>query len=90
LSACGGFKNALTLATTMTTNYQLPTTNYSKQTQSNPICGERSQTISSLRSLTIERVITSLLPSRPELVEGLPFCFLLFAFFHQLSAAVNA
>jgi hypothetical protein len=38
-------KIAVTLATTMTTNYQLPTTNYSKQTQSNPTCGEQAQRV---------------------------------------------
>jgi len=33
---------AITLAITMATNYEPPTTNYSKQTQSNPIYGGQS------------------------------------------------
>jgi hypothetical protein len=56
-------KNALTLATTMTTNYQLPTTNHSKQTQ--PVVSKRSASNHQTQSCLAETLAKADLPATP-------------------------
>jgi hypothetical protein len=62
----GTLKMIITLAITMTTNYEPPTTNYSKQTQSNPTCGEQAQRVE-------PPALSELVLSAIEGVEGFTF-----------------